>query len=181
MARRCRHQYRTPSDRSRFALLRLDPALTARTSVRSTRDTCSNTAQRFAKNPALFSVPRESFRNFSRFYQVRWGGTMQNFLLRLFELARLLVFLNRIASRIVNANHHSIMRASLGLSCKSWPRLHRRWRSQLDPQCYTRRLDLRERVSNRIRRLTTLILCTPDQKPKRDDINPTRLHGGSFR
>jgi len=33
---------------------------------------------------------------------------MQNFLLRLFELARLLVFLNHIASRIVDANH-SIM------------------------------------------------------------------------
>src|SRR5262249_221763 len=33
--------------------------------------------------------------------------------------------LGHVASRIVDANHHSIMRASLGLSCKSWPRLHR--------------------------------------------------------
>src|SRR6266513_6493786 len=61
MARRFRHRYRAPSGPSRFAFLRLDRTLMARTSVRSALDACPNAAQRFPTRPALCSVPRESF------------------------------------------------------------------------------------------------------------------------
>src|SRR5215831_4100504 len=86
MAPRFRHQRRAPFDRFRSALLRLDRMLTARRSVRSAFDTCPNTAQRFAKNPVLCFVPRESFRNFLRSYQVIVGRRDENCLLRLFDL-----------------------------------------------------------------------------------------------
>src|SRR5262245_9635749 len=101
MAPRFHHQRRAHFDRFRSALLRLDRMLTARRSVRSAFDTCPNTAQRFAKNPVLCFVPRESFRNFLRSYQVTVGRRDENCLLRLFKLVSIprsrLIITNTVA------------------------------------------------------------------------------------
>ena len=52
--------------------------------------------------------------------------------------AGVLVRFDPVASRIVNANYHTIMRTSPEPSCKSYPRLRQRRRIQSNQQCYTK-------------------------------------------
>src|SRR5437588_12503546 len=61
MAHRCHRRYQARFDQFQSALLRLSPTSKVQTFPRSGRDTCPNTAQRFATSEALCSGSQESF------------------------------------------------------------------------------------------------------------------------